>query len=107
MSNSCAYSPRPNSPKVVSLRNPARAPRNMVSKTLRFTYVTSNLRKLTNLISQLYWGKQVTDQDNTTSAADEEESSQLYNLANSIIKECKDVAPLSDLDTAIFLFDEA
>ncbi|KIM71698.1 hypothetical protein PILCRDRAFT_82523 [Piloderma croceum F 1598] len=31
----------------------------------------------------------------------------MYNLANSILEECKDVAPLSNLDTAIYLLRES
>jgi hypothetical protein len=31
----------------------------------------------------------------------------LYNLANSILEECKDAAPISDLETAIYLLREA
>ena len=49
----------------------------------------------------------MTEQDNTASSEDEDQSSQLYGLANSIIEECKGAAPLSDLDTAIYLFGEA
>jgi hypothetical protein len=42
-----------------------------------------------------------------TTGEDEDESTQLCDLANSILEECKDAAPLSDLDTAIYLFREA
>jgi hypothetical protein len=48
----------------------------------------------------------VTGQSDTPSSEDEDESSQLYNLANSILEECNDSASLSDLDTAIYLFRE-
>jgi hypothetical protein len=49
----------------------------------------------------------VIEQDGTTSSEDEELLSQLYDLANSILEECKDATSLSDLDTAIYLFGEA
>jgi hypothetical protein len=51
--------------------------------------------------------EQVTEQSYTPSSEHEDESSQLYDLANSILEECKDAAPLSDLETAIYLFREA
>ncbi|KIM75667.1 hypothetical protein PILCRDRAFT_78642, partial [Piloderma croceum F 1598] len=38
---------------------------------------------------------------------EQEESALLYDLANSILEECKDAAMLSNLDTAIYLFREA
>jgi hypothetical protein len=38
---------------------------------------------------------------------DEDESSQLFDLANSILAEFKDPVSLSNLDTAIYLFREA
>jgi hypothetical protein len=41
------------------------------------------------------------------SSEDEDESSQLYNLANSILEECTNAAPLSSLDTAVYLFNES
>jgi hypothetical protein len=44
-------------------------------------------------------------QDDTTFSKDE--SSRLYNLANSTLEECIEAAPLSDLNTAIDLFREA
>ncbi|KIM86838.1 hypothetical protein PILCRDRAFT_317826 [Piloderma croceum F 1598] len=48
----------------------------------------------------------VTEQSDTPSSEDEDESSLLYDQANSILEECNDSAPLSDLDTAIYLFRE-
>jgi hypothetical protein len=48
----------------------------------------------------LGWTK--TKQDDTASSA-EDESSQLYNLANSILEECKEAAPISDLNTVVDL----
>jgi hypothetical protein len=47
------------------------------------------------------------EQYNTTCIMEQEESALLYDLANSILEECKDAAMLSDLDTAIYLFCEA
>ena len=52
-------------------------------------------------------GKRVTEQRDTTSNEDEDESCRLYDLANSILEECKHAAPLSDLDAAIHQFQEA
>lgn len=43
----------------------------------------------------------------TTYIEEEDEYSQLYDLANSILEECKNAAPLSDVNTAIYLFREA
>jgi hypothetical protein len=51
--------------------------------------------------------EQVTEQDDTLSSGDEDESSHLYELANSILAECKDATSLSDLNTTIYLFQEA
>ena len=55
--------------------------------------------------STLLGVRQATKQENTTSTDDE--SSQLFDLATSILEECKKAAPLSDLNTAIYLFREA
>jgi hypothetical protein len=52
-------------------------------------------------------GKQHTEQNDTSFDEEEEESTIMYNLANCILEECKDAAPLSDLDTAIDLFRES
>jgi hypothetical protein len=49
----------------------------------------------------------VTAPDDSTSSDEDEEYSQLYDLANSILEECKNAAPLSDLDTTICLFNRA
>jgi hypothetical protein len=49
----------------------------------------------------------VTEQSDTPSGEDEDESFQLYDLANSILDECNGSSPLSELDTAIYLFREA
>jgi hypothetical protein len=49
----------------------------------------------------------VTEHNDTASSEDEDEATQLFNLANSILRECKDAAPLSDLNTAIYPFSEA
>ena len=54
-------------------------------------------------MTQFTWGEQVTDQDRAVTS-EEEESDQLYDLATSILEECKAAASLSDLDTAISLF---
>jgi hypothetical protein len=40
-------------------------------------------------------------------AESDRESCDLYNLANSILTECREDAQLSDLETAIYLFREA
>jgi len=53
-----------------------------------------------------YRGEQVTGNDDTVSSDDGDESSQLYDLATSILQECKDTTPLSDLNTAIYLFHD-
>lgn len=58
-------------------------------------------------ITQLFGDEQVIKQSNTASNGEEEESAQLYNLANSILQECNDSALLSDLDTAIHFFHKA
>jgi hypothetical protein len=49
----------------------------------------------------------VTEQDSTATDDEEEESLQLYDLATSILEECKPAASLSTLDTAIYLLREA
>jgi len=49
---------------------------------------------------------QANEQNNTT-CLEEQDSALLYDLANSILEECKDTAPLSHLDTGILLFREA
>jgi hypothetical protein len=52
-------------------------------------------------------GEQVTEQNETTcNEGKESESALLYDLATSILRECKDAAPFSDLNTAIYLFRE-
>jgi hypothetical protein len=48
----------------------------------------------------------MTKQD-TSSSEGEDKSSRLYDLANSILEQCKEAAPLSDLNTAVYLFSEA
>ena len=40
-------------------------------------------------------------------SGEDDESTELYDLANSILDECKQAAPLGDLETAILLFREA
>jgi hypothetical protein len=55
----------------------------------------------------LSYHKQATGQNDAASSEENNESSQLYNLANSIVEECNNETPLSDLDTAIYLFREA
>jgi hypothetical protein len=49
----------------------------------------------------------VAEQDGTATGEEEEESFQLYDLATSILEDCKAAASLSTLDTAINLFREA
>ena len=51
--------------------------------------------------------EQVTEQNETTCNEEESKSAQLYDLASSILRECKDAAPFSELDAAIHLFREA
>ena len=58
-------------------------------------------------MTQLSSCEQATEQDDTDSSGDEDESSHLYDLANSILVECKDATSLSDLNTTIYLFQEA
>jgi hypothetical protein len=48
----------------------------------------------------------VSEDDDESPSEDEDESSQLYDFANSILEECKDAASLSDLITAIYLFNQ-
>jgi hypothetical protein len=57
---------------------------------------------------QISRGEQVIVQDITASNGDDNASSLVFNITNSIFEECKDVAwaSLSDLDTAIVLFGE-
>lgn len=56
-------------------------------------------------------GEQETEEGDAASnqgrSEDEDESSQLHDLANSILEECKYTAPLSHIDTAVYLFREA
>src|ERR1700680_5124750 len=51
--------------------------------------------------------EQAIEECNIAPSEDEDDSPQLYDLANSIFEECKDTAPLSDLNTVIYLFREA
>jgi hypothetical protein len=44
---------------------------------------------------------------NDTTFSEEDESSQLYDLANSIFEECTEATELSSLNAAIYLFGEA
>lgn len=45
--------------------------------------------------------------EQSTGQGEEEESSQLYDLATLILEECKDAALLSNLDTVIYFFRKA
>jgi hypothetical protein len=47
------------------------------------------------------------EQHDAASGGDEDEASQLYSLANSILKECMEAASFANLETAIHLFREA
>jgi hypothetical protein len=53
---------------------------------------------------QLRLVQQVIEQHDTTYIEEGDEYSRLYDLASSILEECKNAAPLSDVNTAIYLF---
>jgi hypothetical protein len=59
-----------------------------------------------DIVTQFHCGQQATVPV-AASVEDENELSQLFCLANSILDECKDAASLCDLNTAIYLFGEA
>jgi hypothetical protein len=60
------------------------------------------------LIPVLCYREQMADEADASDSKDQDqEPSNLYDLANSILAECKDAAPLLDLETAIYLFREA
>jgi hypothetical protein len=58
------------------------------------------------LIFTSFWGKQSAGKAGMADSEDQN-SSQLYDLANSALEECKAEASLADLETAIYLFREA